>query len=218
MPESEKPIIQGVLLAAGFSRRMGKFKPLLLYQGQPFVVQVLTKMLTVCQRVVVVTGHRSEEVVATLDAHFRASETPAEGEPGTAAFTTYLSRVHFVLNPDYATGMFSSLQTGLRRLPQQGEWVLYHFVDQPHLPPPFYREFVAQIEAGYQWIQPAYQGRRGHPLLLHQNLVQRILALTPYDYLRKLDQDRTVAKKIWECPYPQVGEDFDRPEDVAPLE
>ncbi len=208
---SEYPTIHGVLLAAGFSRRMGKFKPLLLYQGKPFVVQALTKMLSVCRQVVVVTGHRSEEVVATLDAYFRSQET--EDDQATVEFTSYLSRVRFAHNPDFALGMFASLQTGLRRLPE-GDWVLYHFVDQPHLPEDFYRQLVAQIDADYQWIQPAFGGRRGHPLLLHQNLIRRILELTPYDSLQTIDRNRTVRKKIWECPFPQVRQDFDEPDDL----
>src|ERR1700750_3107977 len=64
--------VAAVLLAAGQSRRMGAFKPLLPFGGGSCVEACVSNLLEAgaCE-VVVVTGHRGEEVRAALKGETR---------------------------------------------------------------------------------------------------------------------------------------------------
>jgi CTP:molybdopterin cytidylyltransferase MocA len=192
--------INGLLIAAGFSRRMGEFKPLMKYNDNPFIVTITKKLLNVCENVIIVTGHKSIEVEDTIKFAF------LEG--------TFFPRVRIIINPDYEKGMFTSLQAGIRTL-SDSEWVLYHFVDQPFHKEKFYNQLVAQIDNKYDWIQPLYDGKEGHPVIFRKSLFEKIVS-KPAEYnLRLIRDDGITKKKNWECGYPQILKDFDTPEDLS---
>lgn len=104
--------------------------------------------------------------------------------------------------------MFSSLQAGCAALTGDS-WVLYHFVDQPALPAQFFTEFVAQIDIGSDWIQPAYKGKKGHPLLLSPKTQQYIGYASHLSTLKDIGENRQINKKLWDCPYPEITQDID---------
>ena len=111
--------------------------------------------------------------------------------------------------------MFSSLQVGLKQM-STCDWLLYHFVDQPHLPQNFYTGLINQIEKYYHWIQPEYNTKKGHPILLHNSMFPKILDSTSTS-LKEISQSSEIKKKIWNCSYPQVVEDIDTNEDYQKL-
>jgi molybdenum cofactor cytidylyltransferase len=181
-----KKKICGLLIAAGFSKRMGDFKPLMDYNNNPFIVLITKKLLDVCENVTIVTGHKSIEVENTIKFAFIENNL--------------FPRVKIVINPDYEKGMFSSLQTGLREL-TDSDWVLFHFVDQPFHKEKFYKEFINQIDEEYDWIQPMHDGKEGHPVIFNH-------------ILRLIRDDGLTKKKKWDCSYPQTLIDFDTPDDL----
>ena len=187
----------GLILSAGFSSRMKRFKPLINWQGEPLLLQIVKKMTAVCGTVVIVTGFRGDEVEETvkglLDIHLH-------------------EKIRFVHNPAYAEGMYGSLKTGFREL-HQSEWVLFHFVDQPGLPSSFYSEFTGQIDAEHNWIQPRCKERNAHPLLIHHSLFPLIYEQNEFQSLRDISRLPLVIKKLWECDYPGVLHDIDTDED-----
>ena len=194
--------INGILLSAGFSSRMQAFKPLQEKNGVPMIAQVARKMLQVCHTVTVVTGFRSQDVVRAL----------AEFFPGTGS-KPLDDRLLVVHNREFEKGMFTSLQTGLKNLPDT-DWLLYHFVDQPALPEAFYRAFIAQIESGVQWIQPRFQGKKGHPILMHRSLFPLILNADADSNLRQVTKEREIKIKIWDCSFREILFDLDTREDL----
>jgi molybdenum cofactor cytidylyltransferase len=111
--------------------------------------------------------------------------------------------------------MFSSLQVGLREI-SDCDWLLYHFVDQPHLPQGFYSKFIDQIEKAYNWIQPQDKDQKGHPILIHKSLFPDILDSNSTS-LKEISHLHEIKKKIWNCKYPQVVEDIDTKEDYQKL-
>jgi molybdenum cofactor cytidylyltransferase len=186
-------VIDGILLAAGYSSRMGDFKPLMAHDGLPFVVGIAEKMSRVCRHVVVVIGYHAGDI--------------------RAAFVNklhYLS-VEFAENPRFDQGMFTSLQCGAAQL-RDADWALYHFCDQPHLPVEFYTEFIGRIEADCDVIQPVYRGQKGHPLLLNHRLLEAVRQAQPKSTLRNLLTDCKI--KTWNCSFPQILCDWDTPEDI----
>ncbi|PKL81774.1 MAG: hypothetical protein CVV24_13545 [Ignavibacteriae bacterium HGW-Ignavibacteriae-3] len=194
--------INGLLIAAGLSERMGEFKPLIKYDGVPFIVVIAKKLLTVCENAIIVTGHKSGEVEAAIKHAFR--EDPL------------FHRVKTIWNPDYEKGMFTSLQTGIKEL-RESDWVIFHFVDQPFHKEKFYYELVDQIDEKFDWIQPVYDGSEGHPVIFSKNIFLKIIS-SPREFSpRMIRDDGYTKKKKWECGYSEILEDYDTPEDLDNL-
>ncbi len=193
--------IYGLLISAGFSGRMKSFKPLLKFEGKPFVVNIADKLAEVCEKVVVVTGYKAHEILK----EFEAAENNALCE-----------KTKFVFNKNYKEGMFSSLQSGLKKC-GEADWVLLHFVDQPTLPPEFYKDFTKQIKDKFDWVQPIHEERKGHPVLIGKKIVREILDSTLDGNLREISHNAGIKKKLWECNFPQIFTDVDTPEDYRKL-
>jgi molybdenum cofactor cytidylyltransferase len=144
-----------LILAGGFSSRMGAFKPLLPLGG----MTVVGRLIATCRRaglqVVLVTGHRAADL---------KSAAAAEG-------------VKIVENPDFAAGMFSSVQAGLRATKDGFAGTFIAPVDIPLV-----RDFTLQrlLQAATQnqgkIIYPVFAGRRGHPPFLPAETIPAILA------------------------------------------
>ncbi len=152
-------MIAALVLAAGLSRRMGRFK-LTLPWGQTTVIGQVVATLTAARLkdVVIVTGHRAAEIEAALT--------------GTATRTAH--------NPDYATGeMLSSIQVGVQEL-LDGGWkaVLLCLGDQPQMQVATVQAVLAAGAAdGWSHIViPSYEMRAGHPIVLPAWLWPEILA------------------------------------------
>ena len=189
-----KPIVNGLLISAGLSGRMGQFKPLMFYKDKPFVITIVEKLLTVCEKTVVVTGFKSDEVKSVCSLQFA-------------------DRVECVFNPIYENGMFTSLHTGLAEL-KDSDWIIYHFVDQPFHQEKFYRELVSQIDDNYDWVQPCYNKKEGHPVLFKKSIFGKILAADLSSSLRLIRDDGNTKIKKWECGYSQILNDFDTQSDI----
>lgn len=187
--------ISGLILAAGLSGRMKSFKPVIKINGREFVSIIAGNLLQVCDELVVVTGYKSELVENALEKS---------------------DRIRFVYNENYEEGMFTSLKKGIIETADSG-WVIYHFVDQPLIPKEFYNEFIEQIEDNYNWIQPAFNSIKGHPVLLNNSLFQIIIDAANNYSLKEISNNRAVNKKIWECRYSQILADIDTIKDLEKL-
>ncbi|MEE9449984.1 MAG: nucleotidyltransferase family protein [Ignavibacteriaceae bacterium] len=198
---NSKPI--GLLIAAGLSSRMGKPKALLLQDDLPFAIVILKKMILVCDNIVVVLGHSDEKIKDALQVFIDNSDE-------------LISSVKFVTNEQFEKGMFSSLKCGLNKV-KNSEWLLYHFIDQPGLPKKFYRELTDQIDNEYDWIQPTYNNEKGHPLLLHNSILNSILELPDDSSLKEISKNNKVKKKLWDCKHKEILQDIDYPSDLKQL-
>lgn len=140
--------LAGVILAAGLSSRMGKFKPLLEIGGKSMARRVVELMLGAgTDPVIVVTGHRHEE----LEAHLAGAG------------------VECVHNPDYAsTQQLESLQLALTALPGDCGRVLVSPVDIPLVRQDTVERLLA---AEGDFIRPRYRERTGHPVVLGGELI-----------------------------------------------
>src|SRR5512143_1099612 len=110
-----------VVLAAGESRRMGEPKQLLAWHGTTFIAQIAgTLAQAPLDEIVVVLGHRADDVRAALD---RAGLSA----PGRAP------SVKTVYNEHYREGMLSSLQCGIAALDPRTRAVFIVLSDQPQM-------------------------------------------------------------------------------------
>ncbi len=145
-PEA-RPHISAVLLAAGMSRRMGTVNKLLApVQGQPMVCRVADRLLaTRVDEVIVVIGHESERVQEALGNR----------------------RIRFVHNPDYASGLSSSLATGVKALTGKTQAALICLADMPELDSQQMNLLLDAYDppAGALICVPTFAGKRGNPVL-----------------------------------------------------
>ncbi len=185
---NENVSIIGLVIAAGFSSRMGKFKPLLQYNGKSFLKNIVTKLDSVCDEVIVVTGHNGNSIETEL--------------------SLFQNKAKIITNENYKDGMFTSLQAGLKKT-SNSDWVLYHFIDQPTLPNSFYKNFIEQIDKTFDWIQPKYKGINGHPILLNRKLVDLILDAPHRSNLKETTNNSSIKKKHWNCNYSEIHDDVD---------
>ena len=211
--------IDGLLICAGFSGRMKKFKPLLDFQGVPFVVEILLKMNIICGKIGIVTGYKKQQLRLDVEKYLNKTEVLVN-HPAAKLFKEnseiLKQKIEFIHNPIYAEGMFTSLQAGLQKM-SGSEWVLYHFVDQPSLPATFYQEFVKKIDENYDWIQPQYNDINGHPIIFNNSMIKAILSSPIKSSLRDLANKTQSKKKFWKCKYPEILEDIDTPGDYEPI-
>lgn len=146
--------ITAVVLAAGFSERMGRFKPLLPL-GESRIIERVVSFFQAAGvgDILVVTGHRATDVRQALE-H---------------------SNVRCVENPDYRQGMFTSVLAGIRALPEQCRAFFIHPADIPLVRPQTVRRLMAMFsDASAKIFYPTFSGQRGHPTLIQTCLVPSI--------------------------------------------
>lgn len=151
-----------IILAAGESRRMGQPKQLLPFGGKTMLECVIDAFRSPrVDEIIVVLGHRAEEIAATIASHSGKLLPP-----------------RIVKNPHYKQGMFTSVQAGLRALPKQATLVMIALCDQPRLQRPTVEKFIGEFEKKqHKVLIPMYEGRQGHPLLFRAEYAKEILAL-----------------------------------------
>ncbi len=88
--------------------------------------------------------------------------------------------VSVVTNPDYKSGMLSSVRCGLAALPEECRAVLVALGDQPSITPSLIDQMVQGFASTDKSILvPFHDGRRGHPVLFSAEHREEIL--TQYD-------------------------------------
>ena len=178
----------GIILAAGESSRMGSPKALLEFRGETFLDRLIRCFAMHCSPVIVVLGHQPEVI--------RAGVRSA----GNAVF---------VLNPDYSRGQFSSIQCGLRAVPEDAEGVIFTPVDHPNIE----TATVAQLIGSRAPIAiPQYLGRHGHPVLFTRELIPEFLALGPDSQARMVLHRHASEIRYVAVPDAGILDDIDDPD------
>lgn len=152
--------------------------------------------------VLVILGHRKEEIAANLE--------------GTG--------VAVVENPRYREGMLTSIQAGFAAAPPDTGWFVIALADQPSLRPEvvslLLAEAVGQLPIGncrpqplHTLLVPSYNGRRGHPLVIHASHREEVGTLDPEVGLRELMRRHPEAIRHLVVEEEAVLADMDTPED-----
>lgn len=131
--------VAGLVLAAGAGRRFGGPKAVVVLDGERLVDRaVRIAAAGGCRPVVVVSGAAQVDVAGATVVH----------------------------NPDWSSGMASSLRVGLTALPESVSAAVVVLVDTPWLGPAAVQRVVAAHRAGAHLAVATYAGERGHPVLL----------------------------------------------------
>ncbi|MBB5956763.1 nicotine blue oxidoreductase [Saccharothrix tamanrassetensis] len=183
--------VAGLLLAAGGGRRFGRPKALVSHGGALWVESACAVLRDAgCVPVVVVLGAGADEVRARA----------------------VLNDAVVVENPAWATGMGSSLRTGLAALEASAEAVVVLPVDTPGVRAEAVRRFV-DLASPAALARASYDGAPGHPVLIGRDHWAGVTASATGDAGAR-DYLRTHGAVAVPCEDVAVGADVDRPEDL----
>lgn len=149
--------VAGILLAAGVARRMGSAKVLLPWHSRPLIRHLAEVALASgLAEVIVVVGHRADEVAAAL------RDLP----------------VRVVHNAAYADGQSTSLRAGLAAVNEHAVAALVLLADQPLLTSEVIDALLATFQATAAPIVAACAaGRRGNPVLFARELFSELATI-----------------------------------------
>jgi len=152
--------LAAAILSGGESRRMGSPKALLPYRGHTFLehlIEVTTHPRIGIRKIVLGAGAETIREKLGLD-------------PTTV-----------VINENWQQGQLSSIQAAVRSLPPgETEGLILCPVDHPLVSAKLVARLIAEFDtSGKLIVLPAYNGKRGHPLIFRANLYEEILAASP---------------------------------------
>ena len=188
--------VAAILLAAGQSRRMGAFKPLLPF-GDKTVIESCIDYLRAggAWPIVVVIGNRGEDVRAKL------ADAP----------------VVFAVNPDPASEMNASIACGISRLPASARATLIALTDQPAIPASVVAALIEEWRSEAKLVKPDFAGHGGHPVLADLSLRAELLSLDPQRGLKALfDAHQTEVSRV-SVDSPYIARDMDTWDDYLAL-
>jgi len=157
-----QPRVSAIILAAGLSSRMGENKLLKVWEGKTIFQHNLEALPSgLLEEIIVVTGRDSEEIRSI------AKEV--------------LPQVKTVHNPDFTSGMTSSIQTGVRAVGDGVSGMMVCLSDMPLLTPEHYEELIYHFGQCYQpgtpcLTAPVVSGKRKNPVIFSRELKDEILA------------------------------------------
>lgn len=190
--------VAAILLAAGRSRRMGAFKPLLGFPGERTVAEACIVNLSEAgvEEIVVVVGHRAGEMRERLG-----------GMP-----------VRFAVNAEAESEMGASIARGVAAVSNEAEAVLVALVDQPAVAPEAIRSVLeARRRTGARLVVPTHAGRGGHPVLVGLEFRESLLHLDARKGLRALFEEHAGEVVRVGVASPYIARDMDTWEDYRAL-
>jgi len=123
------------------------------------------------------------------------------------------------LNPDYARGMTTSMQCGLRAVPPDAEGVLFTLVDHPAASPATLDALLAPPDPRHAPLVrvPRYRAKRGHPIWFSRQLIPEFLALSAEGAAREVVRRYVDRTEFPDLDDPGIVADIDSPEDYRAL-
>jgi molybdenum cofactor cytidylyltransferase len=172
---------------------MGQFKQLLRLGDKSFVEHCVDNLLASrVNEVIIVTGHRE------FDIRRAVGDRP----------------VRFVQNPDYRSGMASSIKCGVQSLSEEARAFVLALVDQPQISSDVIDLVIDAYEREPALIViPVYEGKNGHPILLDLTLKEEILSFDPEKGLRQVVRAHRDQILRVEVTSRAILDDVDLPED-----
>ncbi len=141
--------IEAVIVAAGLSRRVGKWKPALPFGGKTVIESAISPFLAVCDRIIVVGGYKFDQLRSILGKY---------------------ERVKLVYNPNFEGEMFVSVKVGVAQV--RSDRFFFTPGDYPLIS---VATLERMLEVKSKIVIPTYRGRKGHPVLINSELVPKLM-------------------------------------------
>lgn len=186
-------MIGAIVLAAGESTRMGTQKLLLPYAGSTVIEKIVDQvLLSGVDTCVVVTGHEPERIRECLGAR----------------------DLLFAQNDRYRDGMLSSVRAGLAASDESWKAAVIVLGDQPSLRAETINVLIeSHATRPEDIVVPAFEGRRGHPLLVPSRFREEIMERFGETGLRGLLHLHPESVTELRVDSAAILEDMDYPED-----
>jgi nicotine blue oxidoreductase len=181
--------VAGVLLAAGEGSRLGRPKALVEIAGKTLAERGVDLLKAGgADPVIVVTGAASVELPGAVVVH----------------------------NPDWRTGMGSSLAAGLRAAPGTADAAVIALADQPLVGPEAVQRLIAAHRQGASVAVAAYEGRPRNPVLIARPHWPEVIEASAGDVGARvfLRAHPDLVTSV-ECGDTGRPDDIDTPEDLA---
>ena len=173
---------------------MGKFKPLLPFGNQTVIESCVSNLHAAnVAQIVVVLGHRAEDVREQLK----------------------LASVAFVSNPNPDSEMSASIVLGVDALTETASAVLITPVDHPAIHPETIGLLIEKWRGGAKLIQPEFEGKGGHPVLVDLSYRDELKGLDPEGGLRGFFNKHRAEVLRLPVDSPFVARDMDTWEDYC---
>lgn len=186
--------VAGILLAAGSGSRLGQPKALVMLGGQSLAARGIALLRA---------GGAEPVVVVT----------------GAAELAGLPDDVLGVHNPDWRTGMGSSLAAGLAAVPAGPAAAVVALADQPLVGAESVRRLIAAHQAGASVVVACYAGQPRNPVLISREHWPDVIALAAGDVGARpfLRAHPDLVTRV-ECADTGRPDDIDSPEDLARVE
>jgi CTP:molybdopterin cytidylyltransferase MocA len=86
-----------------------------------------------------------------------------------------------IINEEWQSGQLSSIQAAIQSLPEGAtEGLILCPVDHPLINPGLVAKLIAEFDSkNKRIVLPSFRGRRGHPVIFHQDLYAELMAALP---------------------------------------
>jgi molybdenum cofactor cytidylyltransferase len=187
--------VAAILLAAGQSRRMGAFKPLLPFGNQTVIDSCIRNLRSAdIEDIVVIVGHRASELTKHLQSQ----------------------NVRIAVNPDPESEMAESIARGVEQI-NHASAILIALADHPAVSSDTIKTIVAEWERGARMVQPEHEGHGGHPVLIDSAFRGQLLSLDPQNGLRSFFKAHRDEVRRLPVASPYIARDMDTWEDYVAL-
>ena len=191
-----EPRLGIVILAAGEARRFGACKQLALFHTKPLLQHVIDAALPLRPtRIVVMTGKYHEAIAAAND----------EG---------VVTGAELIYNPDWSSGMSSSIRFGCELLYDDCDQLLVLLADQVLVSTSELETLIAQAVDGSSACA-GFSGTVGPPAVFSRAWYPDLLTLNAENGAKKLLTDP--AKQVTIVPMKSAGWDIDSKDDLERL-
>jgi CTP:molybdopterin cytidylyltransferase MocA len=152
---TDQPVLDGIVLAAGASSRMGQPKALLEVDGTPFLEHAIRLLRHAgCRYIVAVVNDADDWITRLADA--------TGAEP--------------VINDQPGSEQIDSLRLGIANLPDDYDAIMVLPVDFPRVQQDTVNALVAEFRRQpVAVLNPAHQGKPGHPVIFSRDVVTELL-------------------------------------------
>lgn len=169
---------------AGYSSRMGFFKPLQIIQSSLVIEKTIqTFQLAGIEDIRVVVGYKGDLLIPVLER----------------------LGVQVIVNENYSQGMYSSIMAGVQTFEEDIEGFFLLPGDYPFICPETIKQLLRSFEDSETGdiIYPTYQEQRGHPPIISTRCCAAILMGSPAGGLRDLLDNSHFTQ--FNCPVNDAG-------------
>lgn len=123
----------------------------------------------------------------------------------------------FVLNPDYAEGMATSISKGVKAASRDAAGYMVCLSDLPFIKDNVYKSLMAAFNDAYSKdtsaiVRPVFEGRQGHPVIFANTYRTQLMQCAGDEGARQVVQANSAHVRLHEVQTGSILQDLDTPE------